>query len=877
MKKRILSLCLILTMLLSMALPAFADATTDADAAKVQEGYQFKVTASDGTVTYGKFGTSYDHADRDTSLLDADGKTVTLLTDVKLEKKELMLPGTYTIDGNGHTFNGGFRSETNNANVTFKNMTIVQKDEEALGGTAGLPYIYQINAGSKATFENCIFLPTGVPAYGHFIVRGELTLTNCKMLNVTLPTANKDNDKDIFRLDATTSVLTLTDTTITTAAECTKLSIAHFHQAGTLNLKGNTVLTSPIGKEVVMNSGVNATVNKEATVTIGVKSGSVWDGVTVDLTWIDPANLKDSYEIDTAEKLAGLAKLCKEKNTADFPSKGREMITFYITKDIDLGGHNWTPIGESYAARFAGNIIGKKDGVEGAAVTISGLKVDVPGTDINVYSNKGFIGTSDNNSKVANLIFLNPEVSMEANTCGTVIGYARGGAVLENVKVFGGKLTGSSEKGSMYGGLVGYAKSAVLSMTDCVYVGDIVTASAKTGGLAGYIQTGAVFKNCYVGGTISSSRADMIGGFVGQMDLGLTIENCQFDGFLKSSGTQTGALIGLYSAKNTTVSMKNVLVSGLSFEAATAANGFTLIGKIGGEGKVTLTMDNVVSLAPMTLYAAKLDGLTVEGEDAGFTKATTADVTMTDAWTAREGKYPVLTVAKDLTANIYDMADYTWFDLSKDTLDLANLRQLVAFSVISKLYSFKDQTVRLTADIDGATLPDALKTVKTGGELNDNIRTAFEGTFDKNGFSMTNLTFEGTGDMTFTVIWDLDNGSEPVRETYKFNETPTYKGETPTHESDSVYDYEFRGWDKEIVPITEDTVFTAKWKKTKIEKKTEANTEKETQPETKPETSGTTETNADDKGCKSSVVGVLAPLCIVLAGVAIGKKRREDR
>ena len=35
MKKRILSLCLILTMLLSMALPAFADATTDADAAKV--------------------------------------------------------------------------------------------------------------------------------------------------------------------------------------------------------------------------------------------------------------------------------------------------------------------------------------------------------------------------------------------------------------------------------------------------------------------------------------------------------------------------------------------------------------------------------------------------------------------------------------------------------------------------------------------------------------------------------------------------------------------------------------------------------------------------------------------------------------------------
>ena len=873
MKKRFLSVCLILTMLLSMALPAFADTAADTDAAKVQEGYQFKVTAADGTVTYGKFGESYDGNGRDTSLLDADGKTVTLLTDVKLEKKELMLPGTYTIDGNGHTFNGGFRSETGNANVTFKNMTVVQKDEEALGGTAGLQYIYQINGGSKAVFDSCTFLPTGNPAFSHFVVRGDLTLKNCTMLNVGLPTANKDDEKDIFRMDQATSALTLTDTTITTVAESTKLSIVRFYAAGTLNLKGNTVLTSAIGKEVVINSGATPTVNKAATVIIGTKvSGDgVWDGVSFDTSWLDPANLKDSYEIDTAAKLAGLAKICKDQNKADFPSTDDKMITFYITKDIDLGGHSWTPIGETYAARFAGNIIGKKDGVEGAAVTISGLKVSGPSGK----ANDGFIGTSDKNSKVANLIFLNPVISTDANTCGTVIGYGRGGAILENVKVLGGTVTASANH-SMIGGLVGYTKSGKMQMTDCLFVGDIVTGSEKTGGLVGYVQSGAVLKNCYAGGTLAATVTKFVGGLIGELDEDLTAEDCQFDGFVRNSGEQTGALIGLYqpAKEGSTVKLTNVLISGLSFETTTAANGFALIGKMGGEGKVKMDMTKVVTLAPMSLYTAKLDSVTLEGANVGFEKAESADVTMTAAWTAREGKYPVLTLAKDAAVNIYGMADYTWLDLTKDTLDIANLRQLVAFAAASKLYSFKGKTVRLTADIDGAALPDELKTIKTGGEMNSNLKTAFEGTFDKNGFSMTNLTFETTDDMTFTVIWDLDNGSEPTRETYRFKETPTYKGETPTHESDDVYNYEFRGWDKEIVPVTEDVIYTAKWKKIKIQKETEP----ETKPDTEPDTSATTEPAAnDDKGCNSSVAGVLFPLCAVLAGVTVLKKRREER
>lgn len=60
----------------------------------------------------------------------------------------------------------------------------------------------------------------------------------------------------------------------------------------------------------------------------------------------------------------------------------------------------------------------------------------------------------------------------------------------------------------------------------------------------------------------------------------------------------------------------------------------------------------------------------------------------------------------------------------------------------------------------------------------------------------------------YTVSWVVD---DVVMETDYIEEgkEPTYDGLTPTKESTSEYSYRFIGWDKEIVAVTEDIVYTA--------------------------------------------------------------------
>ena len=58
------------------------------------------------------------------------------------------------------------------------------------------------------------------------------------------------------------------------------------------------------------------------------------------------------------------------------------------------------------------------------------------------------------------------------------------------------------------------------------------------------------------------------------------------------------------------------------------------------------------------------------------------------------------------------------------------------------------------------------------------------------------------------------SGSKLMDEgTYYEGDTPTYRGRKPEKESDPEYDYVFKGWDKEIKPLTGDTTFRAIFKK----------------------------------------------------------------
>ena len=171
MLKKTISWLLILALLCSCCmLSVFATEPTSDEEAKAQ-GYHFKVTASDGTVTYGKFNETV-VADRDGAFANvASGSTVTLLTDATVEK-ELHLNGVYTIDGAGKTLNARLRSDSGSANVTVRNVTF----DVTL--TSGNGYFYQLNAGNKCVFENCTFDMKGEPNAAIFVARGDVRFIN---------------------------------------------------------------------------------------------------------------------------------------------------------------------------------------------------------------------------------------------------------------------------------------------------------------------------------------------------------------------------------------------------------------------------------------------------------------------------------------------------------------------------------------------------------------------------------------------------------------------------------------------------------------------------------------------------------------------------
>ncbi|MCQ2792419.1 MAG: leucine-rich repeat domain-containing protein [Bacilli bacterium] len=69
---------------------------------------------------------------------------------------------------------------------------------------------------------------------------------------------------------------------------------------------------------------------------------------------------------------------------------------------------------------------------------------------------------------------------------------------------------------------------------------------------------------------------------------------------------------------------------------------------------------------------------------------------------------------------------------------------------------------------------------------------------------------EPTPTDTVEVTWNLDNGTTPIKETYKIGETPSYKYEIVYKEGHSEeYGYLFKSWDKPLAPLTVDTTYTA--------------------------------------------------------------------
>ncbi len=269
----------------------------------------------------------------------------------------------------------------------------------------------------------------------------------------------------------------------------------------------------------------------------------VWDG-TADTAWYTGS--EDSYVLDTAEELAGLAELV---NAGDNFSKK----TIVLAADIDLADAEWTPIGKS-GASFNGTFNGKGN-------TISNLSVTSGKSDIGLF---GFT----QNGEVKNVIVENVTLKGRLNV-GAVAGTPYT-SKYTNITVKGDiKIDGMSYVGGVLGKNV-YAN--VTNVTVNANEGSYVKAVSTEDGLRYRSYVGGVIGFMGEGGHVVStvtSNIDVygdvcdIGGIAGIAHYGNTFENCSSTGTVTLTDyvddgdlIEMGGIVGVWHDESgTTVKM----------------------------------------------------------------------------------------------------------------------------------------------------------------------------------------------------------------------------------------------------------------------------------------------------------------------------------
>ena len=316
--------------------------------------------------------------------------------------------------------------------------------------------------------------------------------------------------------------------------------------------------------------------------TVALAADGAWDGSVATAFAGGTGTERDPYQIADGAQLAYLA---SEVN------KGQpyENACFVLTADIDLGNHDWTPIGNSFSdalfggtdySVFAGNLDGKGHtvsnisiGTEGAplesdvfglfgvtggklsnlnlnGVTICGTAKNVSGYVIGLAGAlSGSASGPVENCHVANL-----SLTMSTPDSGRVAAYWIGGLVgaldgqyIDECSV-SGKITEKSGKGSI-GGLIGeLGKAAKITYSHADVALDVKPdyyGGANVGGLIGKgngeKDPETVISNCYATGNVTGGAYS--GGFAGSL-WGLNIKNCYATGEVTGAAASMATFAG---------------------------------------------------------------------------------------------------------------------------------------------------------------------------------------------------------------------------------------------------------------------------------------------------------------------------------------------
>lgn len=293
------------------------------------------------------------------------------------------------------------------------------------------------------------------------------------------------------------------------------------------------------------------------------------------IAWYNPYST--SYNIGTAADLAGVAYLC------DFGNVTFEGKTVKLTADIDLAGHEWVAIGNTFSTYFAGNFDGNNHTISNlhselqdfskcygligymnssSALFIKDLTIDAT-CDINAPDS--YVGGVA--SYVETNVFTISNCKNYATlTCGEysggVVGDLEYDDDYDNSRI---EVTQCQNYGNIHctdgydlGGIAGYAYASNLVIDNCTNDGNIVApATEYVAGIAGYAGGDTLLiTNCRNNGNIWSDD-DYIGGIAGELDGHMIMENGINTGEVKgndgldSYADYVGGLVGyLYASQS---------------------------------------------------------------------------------------------------------------------------------------------------------------------------------------------------------------------------------------------------------------------------------------------------------------------------------------
>ena len=466
----------------------------------------------------------------------------------------------------------------------------------------------------------------------------------------------------------------------------------------------------------------------------------VWDGSVAESFAGGKGTKDDPYQIANGSQLAYFA---KRVNAEEYGEKYADTY-FELTEDIDLGGKEWTPVGETVADLimggheyfvFSGNF-------DGNGYTIKNLTI---GTETSPYSGDvcGLFGATS--GTIEDVVLENVSINYVGGNHSSGYGFRMGGALvgysmgdIVNCTVIGldmkagsdgsyvalnsigglvgiqdgdttvshsrvsGKIEESTKKGNV-GGFVGTLAKGSSAKYCGADVSVEVTGNGRGIAVGGFVGIGngvtideTLIENCYATGNITG--AEYAGGFVGNIS-GLNISNCYAKGDVSNCFVGASFLGTDAASNNYYGTVKNCYATGLVSDISSSAYAFAMQDTMKRSTiqncyyNIQNTAKNTESAASLTIDDMKTDSFlnVLNGSS--------------NVWTKRDNDTPACGAEPADYSNVYEVLGNIPADLSVYTNEsVANL-----YSAVEALRGYRDLTQQSDVDKMAKDINDAVE------------------------------------------------------------------------------------------------------------------------------------------------------------------------